>query len=766
MPTPLTPHLQLALQRLSQAFEQALERTQEVTGQLAGSALKAARRDELLLTQDLLRQQHSQCIWHFEHSLRQQWEQAQTVGEPVRNRPSTWGELSLMDDSAVDALVAADRIGKALGHGSEWELRDVELFVGALLNDDSAGPDRNPVRPEIVARALMHAVDELTDQASLRQTLSEEITRSLSLQMKLCYADLAIQFRQRGLKAQDLRPLTSDAAPRGSAPATAPPTANASAGPGAPMGGPAGAGLASGPGGPAMAPAPIGAQGGLGYVEPVVMDLLRRLHVATPAVSMAALSDPSATAAMPGNLIHQHRDELRQATHTPLDHMVIDVVASLFDAILADPKVPPQMARLLGRLQLPVLRAALGDTSFFAKRNHPVRRFVNRLASLACSFEDFSRDPGLGFLKRVSELVEEIAGGDFERIKTYENQLDQLDAFIAGQAQQTLQAQGQDTAALLERKEALARQRLQYQKQLEKALGDLPLPEFLRRFLARDWGPVIVEASTKGEAQELMARRQGRDLAVSVLPKGGSPARKDFLAQLPLLVRGINLGLDTVGSPEAVRKQLFADLLPVHAESLKTPSLSPLDHNLLVKRIEAAFGLAVPGEVEALRATASLDIDLEQVFAPEEASQVGLVAEAQVAWNGQVDIDLGAEPEAPLQAVDISIDGLPEAEAPEPTSGTALFDHLQLGCAYRIHTGTDWKKVKLTHISAQRSFFIFTEGEQFPKTVTMTARMLRRLCETERLRTVENAFLLERATARARNQLAALLPAAKAGAAR
>ncbi|MBH9577542.1 DUF1631 family protein [Inhella proteolytica] len=749
MSTPLSPHLQLSLQRLSQAFEQALERTQEVTGQLAGSALKTSRRDELLLTQALLRQQHTQCIGNFEHSLKQQWEQARTVGEPVRNRPSAWGELSLMDDSAVDALVAADRIGKALGHGCEWELRDVESFVGALLNDDEAGPDRNPVRPEIVARALMYAVDELTDQANLRQTLSEEITRSLSLQMKLCYADLAVQFRQRGLKAQDLRALTSESAVRP---------------PGSPAAGPDAQGAA--PGGQPVAPAPIGAQGGLGHVEPMVMDLLRRLHVATPAVSMAALADPSATAAMPGNLIHQHRDELRQATHTPLDHMVIDVVASLFDAILADPKVPPQMARLLGRLQLPVLRAALGDTSFFAKRNHPVRRFVNRLASLACSFEDFSRDPGLGFLKRVSELVEEIAGGDFERIKTYENQLDQLDAFIAGQAQQTLQAQGQDTAALLERKEALARQRLQYQKQLEKALGDLPLPEFLRRFLARDWGPVIVEASTKGEAQELMARRQGRDLAVSVLPKGGSPARKDFLAQLPLLVRGVNLGLDTVGSPEAIRKQLFADLLPVHAESLKTPSLSPLDHNLLVKRIEAAFGLAVPGEAEALRATAALDIDLEQVFAPEEASQVGLVAEAQVAWNGQVDIDLGAEPEAPLQAVDISIDGLPEAEAPEPTSGTALFDHLQLGCAYRIHTGTDWKKVKLTHISAQRSFFIFTEGEQFPKTVTMTARMLRRLCETERLRTVENAFLLERATARARNQLAALLPAAKAGATR
>ncbi len=38
----------------------------------------------------------------------------------------------------------------------------------------------------------------------------------------------------------------------------------------------------------------------------------------------------------------------------------------------------------------------------------------------------------------------------------------------------------------------------------------------------------------------------------------------------------------------------------------------------------------------------------------------------------------------------------------------------------------------------------------------MTSRMLARMCETGRLRAFENAYLIERATARARKQLAAL----------
>lgn len=769
----MDPHLLQGMQQLSQAFELAISDAVDSAGRLAMSALKVARRDEMLLTQGLLRQQANACMARFQGSLKSQWGAAED--KPKALSTTGWGELSLLEEEAVDQLVVADRIGMSLSHGSEWELRAVEAYTGAVLKDDEAGPDRNPFRPAVVARALLAAVDGLTDQSAMRQTLSEELTRAMAMRMPACYAELAARFQANGLRAQDLRAVTDPNGPRqtGGAGSGAAGDAGTQGGQGAAGGhsGMGGLGGQSGPGNTGFG-APSG-RGGfpmgnavMGQVGPQVMGLLRQLHVnqGVPMLSPVALGD--AGGPLPANLIQQHRSELQQAANTPLDHMVIDVVGSLFDAILSDPKVPPQMARLLARLQLPVLRAALGDTSFFSMRKHPVRRFINRLASLACAYEDFSQDPGLGFLQRVAPLVEEIAAGDFEKVKLYDEQLDALEAFVAEQNRLALQQQGQDAALVLAKKETLARQNLQYQQELEKALADLPLPEFLRRFLSRDWGPVIVLASTQeSEAQTQTMRRLGKDLALSVLPKGGSPLRREFLSTLPVMVRSINEGLDRVNSPEAVRKQLFADLLPVHAESLKTPALSPLDHNLLVKRIEAAFGLAVPDEASAIRATAALDIDLEQVFGDSEASSLGLVSEADVAWNGTVDIVLeadGAPEAAPLQAVDISIDGLPSAEAPSASRGGALFDNLEVGCVYRMNTGDAWRKVKLAHISEGRSFFIFTEGEKHPKTLTMTARMLRRLCESERLRGYESAQLLERATARARAQLAALLPPATA----
>ncbi|MEO7335435.1 MAG: DUF1631 family protein, partial [Caldimonas sp.] len=49
------------------------------------------------------------------------------------------------------------------------------------------------------------------------------------------------------------------------------------------------------------------------------------------------------TGLMAVNLIRAHQDELIQASSGKLDHMVIEVVGSLFDQILSDARVPPQM---------------------------------------------------------------------------------------------------------------------------------------------------------------------------------------------------------------------------------------------------------------------------------------------------------------------------------------------------------------------------------------------------------------------------------------
>ncbi len=484
------------------------------------------------------------------------------------------------------------------------------------------------------------------------------------------------------------------------------------------------------------------------------------------------------TGLMAVNLIRAHREELIQASTGKLDHMVIDVVGSLFDQILSDSRVPPQMAREIARLQLPVLRVALNDSSFFSTRRHPVRRFINRIASLANAFDDFDDGPGAQFLQRVRKLVDEIIEGDFDQIELYAAKVAELESFIAEQTEGDVEKTG--AVSTLEAKESELRVQQRYMLQLQGALGPLSLPAYLQEFLAQVWSQALVLATRRDGPDSDRARRYrrvGTDLVMSVQPKGSPMFRKKFLMQLPPLMKDLNEGMKLIGWPEAAQKEFFGKLLPAHAESLKGQPLSELDHNMMVKRLEAVFAIPVPLGETLSRSEPVQEVApevIERRFTPEEARRVGFVAEAAVDWSdavepSSVDIDLGgqeqpAEPAPPAVAAVID----PEAQAQlgpttsesgepsEPTRGPQLIEHIKLGFAYQMHLKEEWQKVRLAHVSSGRSFFVFTRGGKHQETISMTSRMLARMCETGRFRAVESAYLMERATHRARKQLAEL----------
>ena len=479
------------------------------------------------------------------------------------------------------------------------------------------------------------------------------------------------------------------------------------------------------------------------------------------------------TGLMAVNLIKAHREELMQASTGKLDHMVIEVVGSLFDQILSDARVPPQMARQIARLQLPVLRVAMNDATFFSTRRHPVRRFINRIASLACAFDDFGDGPGRQFLSQVATLVQEIVDGDFDQIDLYAAKLAELEGFIAEQTHVAAEQTGAVSTLAAKESELHIQQR--YMLQLQNALSPLHLPPYLANFLPQVWSQALVLANRHDGPDSDRAqrfRRVGRDLVMSIQPKGSPMLRKKFLMQLPPLMKDLNEGMQLIGWPESAQRELLGKLLPAHAESLKSPPLSELDFNLKAKQLEAIFNTPIPGTDSVSSAGELPEVDevaIEQRFTPEEAAKVGLVQESAVDWDGRVDIDLSGEEPADstsgTSSAPIALDtGAPaligptseSGEPAEPTKGPQLIDHVQLGFAYQMHLKNEWQKVRLAHVSSGRGFFLFTRGAKHQETISMTSRMLARMCETGRMRAVESAYLMERATHRARKQLASL----------
>lgn len=832
--------LQAASGRIQAAISAALDKVAVQLPPQAMAATSGTLRQQLMEAERDIRLKSSRIQQGFVQALKAsvnkvcQPHTATTQGGAVE---LDWSALSLVDDDEVERGVMADRLGQALTQGCEEHLKSLYALSHALMGEDG-GAERNPLRPQSVAKALFRGLGDAECTPESCQTLSGHLARLLGPELNAAYGIIVQEMRQQGIEARAVglraRGGTSGHAPFSTSTAEAPstdfgalpsrsgglqdppPTRPGSPAPSSGMG-PAqfmahqrAAQALSDMFGVSLPTAPMAlegtfmpASGGSALSQAAAQaaradfqHLLRKLAAQAPSLptapSLASGADgaagwPQLPAGEAGhdaagggdlggglgggfagplmavNLIRAHREELVRASGgAPIDQIVIDIVAALFDQVLSDPKVAPQMARQIARLQMPVLRVALGDIGFFNSRKHPVRRFVNRVATLSAAFDDFDQGPGKACLEHVVSLVDAIVEGDFDGMAVYEVKLAELEGFVDQESQRDA-AEHAAVAALLSGKEADLRVQQRYMQILKRELADVELPDFVRDFLTQIWSQVQVMASARDGADSPMAQRMkkaGHTLALSVQPKGHPQLRKAFLQGLPQLMRDVNEGLSMIQWPEEAKQAFFAQLLPAHAECLKAAPHHDLTQRMLEQRLHKVEQIAIPSREEAANdplptqaqdSTGASTLTVVSALSQEEVRQAGFVPEAAISGEAPLDIDLDSPSDPSLSDIDINLDA-----PPTPAAGPQLVHHIQKGTAYQMLMQGQWKKVRLTWISEGRTFFIFTHGNTHKQTISLTARTLAKMCEGRRFKAFEQSELLERATLRARRQLAAL----------
>lgn len=818
----LDPVLHAAASRIQTAVSAAIDKALVQLGPLALAATSNQARQQLMTCERELKLKSGRILQAFQREFQShvnKHQRPETSDTSTIVRELDWDALSLVDNQEVERGVWADRLAQTLTQDCEEHLKSLFAHVATLLND--AGAENNPLRPQAVAKALLEALASAECDEDTCLTLAGQMGRVLGPELNTTYGLIVQDMRQRGIQAQGMALNRARGASSGHGALNHSGSGDLHSDFGH-MGGQTGPQMGSQPGafaptqpgggfvqaqahqraaqalshmfGVNMPTAPMGMGGhflgsqndGLGNSPSAqaaradFQHLLRRIAVqsaAAPwsgdggmAMASGALESTGASGGFAGpmmatNLIRAHREELIQASGgAALDQMVIDIVAALFDQVLSDQKVAPQMARQIARLQMPVLRVALGDMGFFNSRKHPVRRFVNRIATLSASFDAYDQGAGLACLERVTALVNAIVDGDFDNMAVYESKLGELESFIESETSQDA-ADHAAVAALLSGKEADLRVQQRYMQILQRELADIELPDFVRDFITQIWSQVQVMATARDGANSpfsLRMKKAGHELALSVQPKGHPQLRKAFLLTLPGLMRDINEGLALIQWPEEAKQAFFAQLLPAHAECLKTAPHHDLTQRMLEQRLTKVEQIAIPSREDA--ANDPLPEPLADLATPptltvvtalsrDEVKQAGFVPEAVVAQEAKLDIDLAlpGEEDPSLSEIDINLDA-----PPPPAAGGQLVHHIQKGTAYQMHMQGQWKKVRLTWISEGRNFFIFTHGHTHKQTISLTARTLAKMCEGNRFKAFEQAELLERATVRARRQLAAL----------
>lgn len=815
----LEPVLQASLSRIQVAMAEAVDKAGSQMGLLASTSTSNAHRQLMMTAEFDLQRKTSVLNQAFMVELRKRVNKDSRRKTPAGTvySETDWDALSLVDNAEVERNVVAERLAQSLSQECESEFKAVHDHLSPLLDDALA--EHNPLRPQTVSGALLEALTEVSTDPEVSTLLAQQIGRHLATGLKNSYEMTVTELRSQGVRPVD--PVSASkfrassqggrTTSPGSLPSplpTQPGTFNDTA-PGHSGNTPLqahqraakalsemfGVSMPASAFNTAFSGTHPGMAGMGGSAHPAAQNaagefnsLIRRLNsvpylqgwggVDSGAVASAAdfagtfpgvpidgaVQGGFAGPMMAVNMIRAHREELVRASGgAALDQMVIDIVAALFDQVLSDPKVSPQMARQIARLQLPVLRVALHDMGFFSSRKHPVRRFVNRIASLSATFDDYEQGVGQAYLTRITALVDDVVEGDFDRMELYEAKLTELEAFIDEQNRQE-SAENAAVAALLSGKEADLRVQQRYMQVLKKELASVEMPEFVRDFLTQIWSQVQVMATARDGAQSPMAQRvkkAGHDLALSVQPKGSPQLRKEFLMKLPQLMKDLNEGLALIQWSEEAKQDFFSKLLPSHAESLKAQP----QHDLTVRMLEAQLTkvekITIPSREEAANdpLPASLDniaetptLTVVTALSADEIKQAGFMPEAALA-NEPLDIDLdSAGPSDPsLLDIDINLDA-----PPVPSAGAQLVHHINKGTAYQMLMQGEWKRVRLTWISEGRSFFIFTQGHQHKQTISLTSRTLAKMCDSGRFKAFEQSELIERATMRARRQLAAL----------
>ncbi len=248
----------------------------------------------------------------------------------------------------------------------------------------------------------------------------------------------------------------------------------------------------------------------------------------------------------------------------------IDIVSMLFEFILCDRSLPDEFKALLGRLQIPLLKVAILDDSFFSKGSHPARKLLNEMAHAGIGWTASSHT---GLKDKITEIVNHIVSNFENDISIFSEALQNFQNFNEKYSANTMLK----IKRLSELEEGRARARVQAATikadvAIKQIVGNLQLPESISHLIHKDWRSLMqLIYLRKGDKNKDWDKhlQVGTDLVASLIPVVTTEAKDRLQGSLPELIKNIKSGLNTVGSDEFENSNLFTDLEQLHIKVME-----------------------------------------------------------------------------------------------------------------------------------------------------------------------------------------------------
>jgi Protein of unknown function (DUF1631) len=316
------------------------------------------------------------------------------------------------------------------------------------------------------------------------------------------------------------------------------------------------------------------------------------------------------------NLLRQMREREEVKRAPELDRGTIDALAEVFDFVFADPAIPIQLKYVIGRLQIPVLKAAMIDRDFFLSGEHPARKLVDALAAAAVGWmpERGESDP---LYVRIQSTVLKVLNGFDNDLALFRQLLAEFEAFV-GEIDQQAQVQiapvAHQQSATEQHEAALAHADEVMHQSISVASEREPLRPFMVPFLTTQWREVMAHAwmnrqTVPGGWEQALQTLD--EMIWSTQPKTDSAERARLMALLPDLVRRINVSLDGIGWEGDERAEFTRSLIDTHMKAIRSArsAMMALDSGSAPLETPASRMALKALEARRARHTEALELD-------------------------------------------------------------------------------------------------------------------------------------------------------------
>ena len=251
-----------------------------------------------------------------------------------------------------------------------------------------------------------------------------------------------------------------------------------------------------------------------------------------------------------------------------LDATTTELVAMLFDFVLARNELRDEIKVLLGRLQIPMLKASMVDRGFFSRKNHPARQLLNRLADAGLGWApaDGLQDP---LYLKIRDVVDHINRDFVDDLGIFMKALVDVEQFISEQEQDARPIIEAETAEAEEADRHIAAVK-GAKDTVDARIGAHALPEQVKEFIEIAWQPHLQDALLergKDSVEFSKAVDALDELIWSVSPKDQPNERAQLSQRVPSLVRRLREGLKSL-SDETIAP-FFDKLFEVHSGLLR-----------------------------------------------------------------------------------------------------------------------------------------------------------------------------------------------------